>query len=297
MKRFLAAVVAILCLALSFITCYASDLPEPAWVTINLQSDGSKTLTVTTPTHLIDIIEKYEYSFDSFETVRNMQKNGGEIVISSSCVFSLRYYANGECSNAYEIEITISTTLPVSSGSGVTLLLDKKGSIPLDLKLSSYEIISGADYNRIKNSLNKNCNFKIFDVTPILGGTAYTPPEALSYLFPVGDMDIEFCKLYNVSENGQLTLIETTIDFKVLSAKTDKTGLFVVAEEPGYLKGDINEDGKVTAVDARIALRAALKLEQLTDQQIKAADIDKNGKVTAADARLIMRISLGLDKV
>ena len=102
MKRFFAAVVAILCLALSFITCYASDLPEPTWVTINLQSDGSKTLTVTTPTHLIDIIEKYEYSFDSFETVRNMPNNGGEIVISSSCVFSLRYYSKGECSYALE---------------------------------------------------------------------------------------------------------------------------------------------------------------------------------------------------
>ena len=54
-------------------------------------------------------------------------------------------------------------------------------------------------------------------------------------------------------------------------------------------------DGKVTAADARKALRASAKLEELTPEREKAADIDGDGKVTAADARKILRASAGLE--
>lgn len=59
--------------------------------------------------------------------------------------------------------------------------------------------------------------------------------------------------------------------------------------------GDLDGDGKVTAADARLALRAAVGLEILTDEQKKAADINKDGKITAADARLVLRKAVGLD--
>lgn len=61
-------------------------------------------------------------------------------------------------------------------------------------------------------------------------------------------------------------------------------------------KGDIDGDGKVTAADARIAMRAAVGLEKLNDKQKEAADMDDDGKITAGDGRAVLRKSVGLDE-
>ncbi len=66
---------------------------------------------------------------------------------------------------------------------------------------------------------------------------------------------------------------------------------------PAYTLGDVDENGKIEATDARLALRAAVKLETLTETQTKAADADKNGKIEAADARRILRAAVGLDSL
>ena len=53
--------------------------------------------------------------------------------------------------------------------------------------------------------------------------------------------------------------------------------------------GDINFDGRVTSEDARLALRASVGSEKLTEAQKLAADTDGDNKITAADARDILR--------
>ena len=67
--------------------------------------------------------------------------------------------------------------------------------------------------------------------------------------------------------------------------------------EPEALLGDVNNDGKVTAADARLALRAAVGLETYEPgtRAFKAADVDLNETLTAADARLILRKAVGYD--
>lgn len=57
--------------------------------------------------------------------------------------------------------------------------------------------------------------------------------------------------------------------------------------------GDVDMDGKVTAKDARIALRSAVGLAKLTGPQTMAADIDGDGKITTMDARAILKMSIG----
>jgi len=57
--------------------------------------------------------------------------------------------------------------------------------------------------------------------------------------------------------------------------------------------GDVNSDGKITAVDARIALRISAKLERSLNSS--AADADGNGYITASDARTILRASAKLE--
>lgn len=65
-----------------------------------------------------------------------------------------------------------------------------------------------------------------------------------------------------------------------------------VLPAPG--SGDADADGKISAGDARLALRGAVCLEALPDYSFAAADVDRDGKVTAADARSIMRLAVGL---
>ena len=61
------------------------------------------------------------------------------------------------------------------------------------------------------------------------------------------------------------------------------------------LYGDVNFDGRVTASDARLILRAAAQLELLTKAQLQVADLNGDGKVTSSDARKTLRIAAGLE--
>lgn len=60
-------------------------------------------------------------------------------------------------------------------------------------------------------------------------------------------------------------------------------------------KGDIDKDGKINSRDARIALRGALRLENLTDEQIYLGDVNKDNKITTTDSRMILRYTLKLE--
>lgn len=57
---------------------------------------------------------------------------------------------------------------------------------------------------------------------------------------------------------------------------------------------DVNGDASVTPADARLALRAAAKLEKLSGVYKMAADINGDNSITPTDARLILRKSAGL---
>lgn len=66
---------------------------------------------------------------------------------------------------------------------------------------------------------------------------------------------------------------------------------------PGYVHR-VNNSGVITctpdASAARDVLRYSAKLDDLDDQQKKAADVDFNGVINAADARLILRYAAKL---
>lgn len=65
--------------------------------------------------------------------------------------------------------------------------------------------------------------------------------------------------------------------------------------EPHLMPGDINNDGRITAMDARLALRIAAKIDKASDEQLVAADFNNDSKITAMDARLILRKSARVD--
>lgn len=65
-----------------------------------------------------------------------------------------------------------------------------------------------------------------------------------------------------------------------------------------YMPGDCDGDAAITAQDARLALRSAANLENLSGQAKNAACVlSENGAVTAADARKILRVAASLEEV
>jgi len=86
---------------------------------------------------------------------------------------------------------------------------------------------------------------------------------------------------------------ETCIVYKCEYCK--KVMLITVQPKPKYEKGDVNMDGKVSAADARLALRISASLEKLTDEILEIGDMTGDNRLTAADARKILRKSAKLE--
>ena len=61
------------------------------------------------------------------------------------------------------------------------------------------------------------------------------------------------------------------------------------------MRGDVNKDGRVTSLDARLALRGALSLAALTEEQLWIGDVNEDGRLTTADARRILRAAVNLE--
>ncbi|MBQ6023394.1 MAG: hypothetical protein IJL25_10735 [Clostridia bacterium] len=66
-----------------------------------------------------------------------------------------------------------------------------------------------------------------------------------------------------------------------------------------YRLGDPDNDGNITAADARLALRRSVDLEDFAADtpEFIACDVDRSGTVTAADARAILRAAVGLEEI
>lgn len=99
-----------------------------------------------------------------------------------------------------------------------------------------------------------------------------------------------------LAENEEASVFNKKINEAVIDVADDLiTALFEYA--PAYTLGDVNDDGQITAADARLALRASVELEKLTETQTLAADTNKDGQITALDARTILRASVGLEEL
>ncbi|MBQ6119591.1 MAG: hypothetical protein IJK98_10190, partial [Clostridia bacterium] len=62
--------------------------------------------------------------------------------------------------------------------------------------------------------------------------------------------------------------------------------------------GDLDNDGEVTAGDARLALRLSVGLENdMPLEMVKRADIFDSGIITPDNARSLLRVAVGLDSL
>ena len=91
-----------------------------------------------------------------------------------------------------------------------------------------------------------------------------------------------------IGSNATVTIKDTT--GKVVASDTIKTGYSVTIktkDEEKTLKtvvyGDVNGDGKITAVDYVMIKNYIMKRTSLAGANLEAADVDKNKSITAVD--------------
>ena len=63
------------------------------------------------------------------------------------------------------------------------------------------------------------------------------------------------------------------------------------------IKGDVNNDGKISLLDARAVLRSVAQIEVLPDESLPLADYDGDGVLTFEDARKILNASIASSSV
>lgn len=91
-----------------------------------------------------------------------------------------------------------------------------------------------------------------------------------------------------------LTEAEFSEDGSRVTIKAEPEGYFVLAAEKPRMKGDANTDGKITFIDARMILRAVLKIEALDDKVKKYCDINEDGQITLEDVQSVLKTALGI---
>lgn len=201
------------------------------------------------------------------------------------------------------VSTTESTTVPSYSGNAEADLSEFLSDIGFDYSESS--IIDLTDY-----VLNRRGSFEdwIYDnygddveipvsvksmttaelVMFLMGNMLYpdnTPETTTKYVFSTKDKE----------EKTTVTTEKVTTTEKSVTVPAGTQESEVVTEkQEKYLNGDVDNDGRVTASDARLTLRAGAGLEKLTQLASDAADVNGDGRITAKDARSILRYAARL---
>ena len=74
----------------------------------------------------------------------------------------------------------------------------------------------------------------------------------------------------------------------------DSGALLAIKKAESVMRGDLNGDGKITTLDARLLLRMSVDLDEKPENILLLGDMDENGKITTADARALLRQAVGL---
>ena len=302
MKKFHAFIlILIITLSAANISVFGYDdtIPAPDWITESTTTDGSKVITITTPTYMLDKVDYYEYSTDNFITVDKLSDNtGGELIYASTVTFYLRYSSNGFMSETYTFDVIVTRVEIITNQStGISLLIPFDSPMPTDVTLQGYEITGGNAFNSAKSHFGENKKFRLFNIAVMRDNSEYQTDTPYHFLFPCGDYSADYCEIYSMDSKGNITLLESSTDMNTRTIKTMNTGLFILVEDKTYCIGDMNGDGKIQANDARLALRISAKIESADAQQSVAGDVNRNGRIDAADARLILRAAASLEKI
>ena len=152
--------------------------------------------------------------------------------------------------------------------------------------------VSGGYYHY--NAKGDYLQLKLKELPPIDTGTVKENDGVIIVL--AGEKSQDLLSLagsgaYLVEEDGVSPFTAATLCSGITLIKSDGSRRTVI------VKGDNDGDGRVTAADARFALRIAVQLESPENWQIVASLVSGGTTVTAADARIILRVSVLLETI
>lgn len=177
------------------------------------------------------------------------------------------------------------------SSTGVSLVTHK------DAEFSVLREKEGAFFE-MAQSIPSISAFRAYKTKTTLSGKQYTAPVSDRCRVEIPQFWIKNRAAVAVDDGqGNLTEIDAA-----LSEQDGKSYLtfdggvnreFVVVYKKSVRAGDVNFDGRVSAVDALLALQTAVGSRRLSIYQPDAADLDGDGEITANDAFSILLSTVG----
>ena len=140
--------------------------------------------------------------------------------------------------------------------------------------------------------------FRVYKTETTLGGEDYTAPVSDNCRVEIPRFWVKNkAAIVAADEQGNLTEIESTLSeqdgksYLTFNGGVNKE--FMLVYKKPAKAGDVNFDGKLSAVDALITLQAAVGSRTLSIYQPEVADLDGDGKLSASDALTILLSVVG----
>ncbi|MBR3767516.1 MAG: N-acetylmuramoyl-L-alanine amidase [Clostridia bacterium] len=151
-------------------------------------------------------------------------------------------------------------------------------------------VVGGITFSQAEEIVNDLCAAAGFVNRGVkLGAPSYTD-YAVNRLTNMSSCLLEVGFIDSDSDNAIFDAYFADIALSIAKSLLKNVGLEYI---PPVIVGDVDGDGKVTAADARLILRASVGLEEI---DLETGDIDGDGKITSSDARAALRISTGLEE-
>ena len=145
----------------------------------------------------------------------------------------------------------------------------------------------GETFTKAENIVDGICEAVPFKNRGVKKGAPSYADFGVNRLTKMSSCLLEVGFIDSVADNALFDGYFADMALSTAKALMKNVGLSYV---PPIVKGDADGDGKVTAADARLILRAAVGLEEV---DLERGDIDGDGKITSSDARSALRISVG----
>lgn len=147
--------------------------------------------------------------------------------------------------------------------------------------------IDGVTFIKAENIVNALCEATGYANRGVKLGHPSGGDYAVNRLTNMSSCLLEVGFIDNEKDNTIFDTYFSEIALSIAKSLLSNVGLTYIAP---LIKGDADGDGKVTAADARLILRAAVGLEEV---DLERGDIDGDGRITSSDARSALRISVG----
>ncbi len=139
-----------------------------------------------------------------------------------------------------------------------------------------------------------------YQFTAAKDGVQVQPSGKLAVTIAIPESYSNNVVVYYMDENGKLEKLESRVDVDARTVTVELThfSTYILADAdtaPTFVLGDVNDDGRINARDARLLLRFIADLVEESELVVAAADFNGDGRINARDARDVLRHIAGLD--